>query len=71
MSDQTPMVRIVVLTFDGGQLTLDCLASITALDWPQDRLEIILVDNGSLDDVAERVREEFPTVRVLEPLQNL
>lgn len=71
VGDQMPMVRVVVLTFDGGQLTLDCLASIAALDWPQDRLEIILVDNGSLDDVAERVREEFPTVRVLEPLQNL
>ncbi|MEL0284313.1 MAG: glycosyltransferase, partial [Ilumatobacter sp.] len=52
-------------------MTIDCLTSIRALDWPADRLEVVLVDNGSLDDVAERVRREFPEVVVLEPLANL
>ncbi|MGB1723377.1 MAG: glycosyltransferase, partial [Ilumatobacteraceae bacterium] len=66
-----PRIRIVVLTYDGGQMTIDCLTSIRALDWPPDRLEVVLVDNGSLDDVAERVRREFPEVVVLEPLANL
>ncbi|NCW48797.1 MAG: glycosyltransferase, partial [Actinobacteria bacterium] len=66
-----PRIRIVVLTYDGGQMTIDCLTSIRALDWPSDRLEVVLVDNGSLDDVAERVRREFPEVVVLEPLANL
>lgn len=71
MTSTAPMVRIVVLTFDGGELTLDCLASIDALDWPRDRLEVVLVDNGSLDDVAERVRATMPWVTVVEPLRNL
>lgn len=71
MTADLPRVRVVVLTFDGGQMTIDCLASLRALDWPTDRLEVILVDNGSLDDVAERVRAEFPEVVVLEPLENL
>ena len=71
MTTSVPMVRIVVLTFDGGELTLDCLASIDALDWPRDRLEVVLVDNGSLDDVAERVRATMPWVTVVEPLRNL
>ena len=71
MTVETPRVRVVVLTFDGGQMTMDCLASITALDWPADRLEVVLVDNGSLDDVSERVRVEYPDVVVLEPLANL
>lgn len=66
-----PLVRIVVLTFDGGDLTLECLRSLQALDWPRDRRQIVLVDNGSLDDVAERVRAEFDDVIVLEPLRNL
>jgi GT2 family glycosyltransferase len=66
-----PMVRIVVLTFDGGDLTMACLRSLLALDHPADRREIVLVDNGSLDDVAERVRAEMPEVTVLEPLANL
>src|SRR6056300_471152 len=71
MTADLPRVRVVVLTFDGGQMTIDCLASIRALDWPTDRIEVVLVDNGSLDDVAERVRAEFPEVIVLEPLENL
>src|SRR6056300_723652 len=71
MTADLPRVRVVVLTFDGGQMTIDCLASIRALDWPTDRIEVVLVDNGSLDDVAERVRAEFPEVVVLEPLENL
>jgi GT2 family glycosyltransferase len=67
----TPLVRVVVLSFDGGQMTIDCIDSLLASDWPADRLEIVLVDNGSLDDVADRVRAHYPTVRLLEPLENL
>jgi GT2 family glycosyltransferase len=65
-----PRVRVVVINFDGGQMTMDCLDSLLATDWPADRLEIVLVDNGSLDDVVERVRAELPSVTVLEPLAN-
>ncbi len=67
----TPLVRVVVLNFDGGQMTLDCLNSLLATDWPADKLEIVLVDNGSLDHVAERVRADYPGVRLLEPFENL
>jgi GT2 family glycosyltransferase len=65
-----PFVRVVVLNFDGGQMTIDCLQSVLASNWPADRLEVVLVDNGSLDDVVERVRAELPQVRVIEPLAN-
>jgi len=52
-ADHTPLVRVVVLTFDGGQMTIDCIDSLLATDWPAERMEIVLVDNGSLDDVAD------------------
>ncbi len=67
----TPLVRVVVLSFDGGQMTIDCIESLLASEWPAERMEIVLVDNGSLDDVADRVRADYPTVRLLEPLENL
>ena len=68
-----PLVRVVVINFDGGQLTIDCLDSLLASDWPADRLEIVLVDNGSLDDVLDRLTadERYASIRVLEPLANL
>jgi len=70
MTDTSPYVRIVVLNFDGWQMTMDCLASLRATEWPADRFEIVMVDNGSLDDVVARVRAEMPSVRIVEPLRN-
>jgi GT2 family glycosyltransferase len=69
-ADEAPFVRVVVLNYDGGQMTIDCIESILATEYPAGRLEVVMVDNGSLDDVVERVRRELPTVRVLEPLAN-
>ena len=68
-----PLVRVVVINFDGGRLTIDCLDSLLASDWPADRLEIVLVDNGSLDDVLDRLAadDRYASIRVLEPLANL
>ncbi|MGD9702375.1 MAG: glycosyltransferase [Acidimicrobiia bacterium] len=66
-----PFVRVVVLNFDGGAMTLDCLDALARTDWPADRLEIVLVDNGSVDGVLDEVRRRHPQVRVLEPLSNL
>jgi len=70
MSDK-PKVRVVVLSFDGGQMTIDCLESLAVTDWPADRLEILMVDNGSLDNITPRVQAVLPQVRILEPLANL
>ena len=70
MSDE-PKVRVVVLSFDGGQMTIDCLQSLAATDWPANRLEILMVDNGSLDNITPRVQAVLPQVRILEPLANL
>lgn len=71
MSRTPPFIRVVVLAYDGVQMTLECIESLVNSNWPQDCLEIVLVDNGSLDDVVERVENQFPRVRVIEPLKNL
>ena len=36
-----PFVRVVVLNFDGGPMTLDCIDALTHTDWPADRFEIV------------------------------
>jgi GT2 family glycosyltransferase len=66
-----PRVRIVVLNYDGGDMTMRCLAALERLDYPSDRVEIVLVDNGSIDGIAGRVPLEHPSVVLLEPLANL
>jgi len=60
-----PLVHVVVVDYGGGALTLACLRSLVATDWPAERLRIVLVDNASPDPVTDRVRAELPDVHVI------
>jgi GT2 family glycosyltransferase len=67
----TPKVRVVVVNYNGGQLTLECLRSLCRTDWPSDAFEVVLVDNASTDDVIEQTRKELPTVQVITSRTNV
>jgi GT2 family glycosyltransferase len=62
---RAPRVRVVVLDYNGGELTLNCLRCLLATDWPPERLDVVLVDNGSSAPVTDHVRAELPGVRLL------
>jgi GT2 family glycosyltransferase len=64
-------VRVVTLNFNGGDLTLACIATLHATDWPTDRLDITLVDNASRDGVVDAVRGRWPGVRIISSGENL
>ncbi|HEY3725273.1 MAG TPA: glycosyltransferase family 2 protein [Acidimicrobiia bacterium] len=66
----TPRIRVVVVDYNGGDLTIDCLEHLVASDHPADALDLVLVDNGSQDSVAKRVRAELPSVRVVQSAEN-
>ncbi|MGH7564401.1 MAG: glycosyltransferase family 2 protein [Gemmatimonadota bacterium] len=55
-------VAVIMLTFDQREKTLKCLADVQAQEGVP--FGIVLWDNGSSDDTAERVRVEFPEVTV-------
>lgn len=62
-------VAIVILTFNQRVKTLECLASLLA---SEDKTPpIVLWDNGSTDDTAAAVRQDFPTVIVHEHPVNI
>src|SRR4051794_25474166 len=65
MTAGTPTVGVVVVNYNGGDLTLECLRSVLRTKWPADRLRVVLVDNASRDGIADRVRDELPAVEVL------
>ena len=68
---RTPRVRVVVLNYDGGEMTLRCLRKLREIDWPEDALEIELVDNASIDGIAPVIREEMPWVHLVEHTHNV
>lgn len=58
-------VRVVVLNYDGGAVTMRCLEALLCTERDGHVLEIVLVDNASKDDVVARVRAEHPEIRVV------
>lgn len=58
-----PYVRIVVLNYDGGDVTIQCIRSLLSIDYPTDRYEVVLIDNGSVDGLDWRIPREFPTIK--------
>jgi GT2 family glycosyltransferase len=70
-ANTSPRVRVVVLNYDGGDMTLRCLEALRQVDWPEDALEVVLVDNASIDGLAPRVRAELPWVHLVEHTHNV
>ncbi|HEX2118535.1 MAG TPA: glycosyltransferase, partial [Acidimicrobiales bacterium] len=60
------LVSVVLVNYRGADDTVTCLQSFAGVDWPADRLELIVVDNASGDGSAERIQAEVPGVRVVE-----
>lgn len=64
-----PRVSIIILNWNNAEDTLACLDSVAALDYPAAR--VIVVDNGSTDDSAARIRAAYPDVELIETGENL
>ncbi|MFA5844342.1 MAG: glycosyltransferase [Coriobacteriia bacterium] len=53
--DKLPTVSIIVPAHNEVEVIDRCLQSIKAQDYPHDKLEIIVVDDGSTDGTVERI----------------
>jgi GT2 family glycosyltransferase len=64
-------VRAVVLNYNGGELTLRCIESLLATEWPADSFEVVVVDNASHDGSDAAIAARFPQVRLVASGANL
>lgn len=61
MKKKFPTISIIFPTFNAWKQTQACLESIQKLDYPQNLLEIIIVDNGSTDGSLQNITNfQFP-----------
>ncbi|MHB8084677.1 MAG: glycosyltransferase family 2 protein [Dehalococcoidia bacterium] len=60
-----PGISIIVVNYNGRQLLPICLGSVETLDYPREKLQVIMVDNASTDDSVPYVQKAFPYVKVL------
>ena len=65
----SPRVAIVIVNWNGKEVTLECLRSLRAV--PYANRTIIVVDNGSTDGSREAITGEFPGATVLAMASNL
>ncbi len=59
MTNGPPFVSVIVPVLNGERTIRKCLVSLLRMDYPQERREILVVDNGSTDRTAEIVKS-FP-----------
>lgn len=71
LNDILPFVRVIVPAFNKAEMTASCFRSLMSTEWPLDRIDLVLIDNGCSDDTVTRVIEEFPDVRVVSSSRNL
>ncbi|MBM3710343.1 MAG: glycosyltransferase, partial [Actinobacteria bacterium] len=60
-----------IVNLDGKSYLKTCLDSLRELDYPADKLETIVVDNGSKDSSPEFIRKNYPDVKLIENTKNL
>ena len=59
-----PFVRLVVLNWNGRDHLARCLDALCALDWPEDRVDLVVVDNASTDG-SDRIAADHPRIRLV------
>jgi GT2 family glycosyltransferase len=60
-----PRVAITILNFNGRHHLERCFESLKALDYPRERLQVILIDNASSDGSVEECRAKHAWVRLV------
>lgn len=66
-----PKVSLLVLSYNGKQITPIILESIKKLNYPKSKIETIVIDNASTDGSAALFRKDYPWVKILSMPKNV
>lgn len=67
---EKPPLSIITLNWNSRDYGVACLESLIRAGWTAQRAQIIVVDNGSIDDSVETISHRFPDVRLVRNLRN-
>lgn len=65
MMKNLPKVSIIIVNFNGERFIEKCLSSLKNLNYPQSKLEIVVIDNGSKDSSLNIIKDKFPKVKII------
>jgi cellulose synthase/poly-beta-1,6-N-acetylglucosamine synthase-like glycosyltransferase len=64
-SNVRPIVTVVVVAYNEGGRIAEKIENLLSLDYPRERLDIVIASDGSTDDTVLRARAYEPRVRVV------
>ena len=64
-----PLISVIIVNWNGKSILKDCLDAITKVNYK--KLEILFVDNASVDGSIEFVKENYPSIKVFVNKENL
>src|SRR5580700_8026024 len=62
---RTPFFTVLIDTYNYGQYIEEAVQSVLAQSFPEEEREIVVVDDGSTDDTAERLKKYGDGIRYL------
>lgn len=71
MTQELPFVSVIVLNYNGAHYLPACLDAMRLQNYPQERYEVIVTDNGSTDDSLALLERQYPWVRLYQNGRNL
>jgi GT2 family glycosyltransferase len=66
-----PPVSVIILTYNGSKFIKPLLDSLLNQSYPQDRIEILVVDNASSDETLSIIRKNHPLVKIVALKKNI
>jgi GT2 family glycosyltransferase len=70
-TENAAMVSIIILNYNLRDDLETCLLSLLNLEFPREKMEIIVIDNGSSDGSQKMVSQKFPDIRLIRNETNL
>lgn len=61
----SPNVSIIIPSYNGWGVLEECLTSLSNVAYRTDKIETIIVDDGSTDNTAREIRKRFRNVKLL------
>ena len=68
-NNSQPLVSIIILNYNAGNLLLDCVESVLQTNY--ENYEIIVVDNASTDNSQNECNEKFKPIQLIQNQKNL
>ncbi|MEW6075200.1 MAG: glycosyltransferase [Candidatus Omnitrophota bacterium] len=65
-----PTISFIIVDYNGVSLLGDCLDSLCGQDYPKEKIEIIVVDNGAGSDSERLIVTRYPHVKYLKSSVN-